>query len=368
MPPPGEIYLSFLSVANNLRVPNTPASELLNHTDSVMRKKSTSDLFYRENQIVNVITEINSRRLFSVSKRCLAEHNAHGVHILAVDENGSVIREHSTSDRELHNYTTYGYASTLPSINTLKGFNGEYFDPICRNYVLGAGYRAFSSTLRRFNSPDNISPFGLGGWNAYTYCYGDPVNITDPSGHSGIFIRMLKGLGNMLGLRRPRQSPTTADPSIAGRLFDSASGMKINWEESTPRTSYRAESVGTRSMISLTPPTSVKRLSVNSSSGNTIGFADFSAIEKIDPAIRTESWAAAAKRRANLSPFEGNDFEITVYSVNESLISQNHGRVKSELTMNTARRYKVGKLYMIDEVIYTGAQIIQRRIRDLKNY
>ncbi|ANN67447.1 hypothetical protein BAU06_15085 [Bordetella bronchialis] len=39
----------------------------------------------------------------------------------------------------------------------------------------------------RFNAEDDFSPFGLGGINAYTYCAGDPVNHSDPSGHMGIW-------------------------------------------------------------------------------------------------------------------------------------------------------------------------------------
>ncbi|ANN67448.1 hypothetical protein BAU06_15090 [Bordetella bronchialis] len=39
----------------------------------------------------------------------------------------------------------------------------------------------------RFNAADELSPFGLGGINAYTYCAGDPVNHSDPSGHIGIW-------------------------------------------------------------------------------------------------------------------------------------------------------------------------------------
>ena len=46
----------------------------------------------------------------------------------------------------------------------------------------------------RFNSPDNLSPFGDGGLNPYTYCMDDPVNQNDPTGHS-IFSSILHFLG-----------------------------------------------------------------------------------------------------------------------------------------------------------------------------
>jgi hypothetical protein len=36
----------------------------------------------------------------------------------------------------------------------------------------------------RFTSPDSLSPFGLGGVNAYAYVLGDPVNLRDPSGYA----------------------------------------------------------------------------------------------------------------------------------------------------------------------------------------
>lgn len=52
-------------------------------------------------------------------------------------------------------------------------------------YMLGAGYRGYIPSLRRFNSPDSWSPFGRGGINAYAFCGGDPVNGKDPSGHVG---------------------------------------------------------------------------------------------------------------------------------------------------------------------------------------
>ncbi|WP_391089576.1 RHS repeat-associated core domain-containing protein [Vibrio sp. NH-UV-68] len=63
------------------------------------------------------------------------------------------------------------------------GFNGARQDPATKLYPLGNGYRMYSPTLMRFNTHDNLSPFGPGGVNGYAYCLGDPVNRRDPSGH-----------------------------------------------------------------------------------------------------------------------------------------------------------------------------------------
>lgn len=70
-------------------------------------------------------------------------------------------------------------------INSRLGFNGERIDPILGGYHLGNGYRMYNPVLRRFTSPDSMSPFGAGGITPYTYCEGDPINNTDPSGHVG---------------------------------------------------------------------------------------------------------------------------------------------------------------------------------------
>lgn len=67
--------------------------------------------------------------------------------------------------------------------NTLAAFNGERIYPVSGYYHLGNGYRAYSPVLMRFHCPDSWSPFGDGGISPYTYCAGDPVNESDPSGH-----------------------------------------------------------------------------------------------------------------------------------------------------------------------------------------
>lgn len=63
------------------------------------------------------------------------------------------------------------------------GFNGELHEPGLGWQILGNGYRVYNPVLLRFHSPDNQSPFGAGGLNAYAYCLGDPINAHDPEGH-----------------------------------------------------------------------------------------------------------------------------------------------------------------------------------------
>lgn len=63
------------------------------------------------------------------------------------------------------------------------GYNGELHEARGYAQLLGNGYRSYSPSLMRFQSPDRMSPFGEGGINAYAYCEGDPANHTDPSGH-----------------------------------------------------------------------------------------------------------------------------------------------------------------------------------------
>lgn len=65
----------------------------------------------------------------------------------------------------------------------ISGFNGLRIDHVSGNYHPGKGYRSYSPILMRFTAPDSWSPFGAGGINTYSYCAGDPINRSDPSGH-----------------------------------------------------------------------------------------------------------------------------------------------------------------------------------------
>ncbi|MFV2924741.1 RHS repeat-associated core domain-containing protein [Pseudomonas alloputida] len=83
-------------------------------------------------------------------------------------------------------FTPYGHSGGIGDAAIATGFNGVPFDIHANCYHLGQGYRAFFPGLMRFSSPDSLSPFGLGGLNAYAYCNGDPVNYGDPQGTAGV--------------------------------------------------------------------------------------------------------------------------------------------------------------------------------------
>jgi RHS repeat-associated protein len=104
--------------------------------------------------------------------------------LLASDSSNSVIAEITDGTINTIGYSAYGDQSAQQAVATRLGFNGQLHETTIGWYLLGNGYRAYNPRLMRFHSPDNWSPFGRGGLNPYMYCVGDPVNNSDPSGHS----------------------------------------------------------------------------------------------------------------------------------------------------------------------------------------
>ncbi|MCD5982497.1 RHS repeat-associated core domain-containing protein [Pseudomonas sp. CDFA 610] len=140
--------------------------------------------FYQLNRLSVEVQGSRRRRVFQCEGQLLAEHDTEGssarMDLLATDRQRSVLHSVGSQARQSPAYSPYGHRSQAV---TFLGFNGEPPDAVTGHYLLGNGFRAFNPVLMRFNQPDNLSPFGRGGLNAYAYCLGDPVNRGDPSGH-----------------------------------------------------------------------------------------------------------------------------------------------------------------------------------------
>ena len=140
--------------------------------------------------------------------------------LIAHDDKRSTL---ATLTGEQHTPVAYTAAGYSPADEQrVLGFNGERDDKTTGHYLLGNGYRAFNPVLMRFNSPDSWSPFGEGGINAYAYCAGDPVNRTDPTGHS--WLSLFKGIGNIFGRQR---TTTTIHTGLFTRVTSKNEKFKL---------------------------------------------------------------------------------------------------------------------------------------------
>jgi RHS repeat-associated protein len=137
-----------------------------------------------------LVTEVKGDEHVSIVQhgdQALAQQKRHDGDVvntlLAPDHQRSVLNALQESCPQAIAYSPYGHRVFGRGLGSLLGFNGQRPDPVTGHYLLGNGYRAFNPMLMRFNSPDNLSPFGKGGVNAYAYCQGDPINRSDPTGH-----------------------------------------------------------------------------------------------------------------------------------------------------------------------------------------
>lgn len=103
--------------------------------------------------------------------------------LLSTNQQASPLCEIDTNGRRVGTYTPYGLETALQSC---LGFTGQLRAKGLQGYLLGNGYRFYSTILLRFHSPDSLSPFLAGGINCYAYCSGDPVNLSDSTGHQGV--------------------------------------------------------------------------------------------------------------------------------------------------------------------------------------
>lgn len=143
--------------------------------------------FYRKDRLTTEIQGWAQCSIMQHEDQLLAQQqrqsDALKTSILATDQQRSVLTVLDKSGPQPIAHTPYGHRPLASGLFSLLGFNGERPDPVTGCYLLGNGYRAFNPVLMRFNSPDSWSPFGEGGLNGYTYCAGDPINLSDKSGH-----------------------------------------------------------------------------------------------------------------------------------------------------------------------------------------
>lgn len=141
--------------------------------------------FYQGVQLCTVTGKFNGRALRDDSGLVIAQQQRQGAaathQLLSTDRLSSVLRILNHAQLTDLCYASYGYNTCADP--RMPAFAGEFPEPVSRRYLLGRGYRAYDPVLMRFISPDDWSPFGDGGINAYCYCGADPVNRKDPSGH-----------------------------------------------------------------------------------------------------------------------------------------------------------------------------------------
>ncbi|MCY1261722.1 hypothetical protein PSJE_19945 [Pseudomonas jessenii] len=147
--------------------------------------------FYCKSRLATEIQDEVQRSIFQQGEQLLAQQSRQGdlveTSILATDQMHSVSQVVKANRLSAIAYSPYGHRPAGGGLLSLLGFNGERTDSFTGHYLLGNGYRAFNPVLMRFNSPDNLSPFGKGGLNPYVYCLGDPINRNDESGHFSLF-------------------------------------------------------------------------------------------------------------------------------------------------------------------------------------
>ncbi|QXH36754.1 RHS repeat-associated core domain-containing protein [Pseudomonas muyukensis] len=144
--------------------------------------------------------------------------------LLGCDTQGSVRLEAGAHLSSRH-YSPHGAETGQPG-HSRFGFCGQRREPLT-GWIIPAGYRPYDPVLMCFLAPDSESPFGRGGINPYAYCGGDPINRSDPDGHSWQ-TWVMAGVGIAAGILASVASLGTAGAALGAILAGgtmSASGV-----------------------------------------------------------------------------------------------------------------------------------------------
>lgn len=225
--------------------------------------------------------------------------------LLAVDTGDSVIGVNTQAQTESVTYNVYGLHSHGEIPPQRPAFNGHLL--VSHLYLLGNGYRAYNSVLMRFQSPDSLSPFTVGGLNCYAYCTGDPINYADPSGH-GSTSRSPSPTGRM--------SPVPTQDQIVLDLLYAQAGWRAVGGKPFRRSAASEERIVLEALNSQkgrTPPGSPVQSGQASDSAQGLQVAGASSAasegaQSAEPAVRVQnvSWADSRWRR----PMDAGDVDI----------------------------------------------------------
>ncbi|WCM52323.1 RHS repeat-associated core domain-containing protein [Pseudomonas sp. WJP1] len=192
-------------------------------TDWAPDQQASIQRFYCKSRLATEIQGAAKYSFLQHDDQVLAQRQQMGdkvdTALLAIDQQHSVLNALNATQPHPLAYSPYGHRPLGNGLLSLLGFNGERPDPVTGHYHLGNGYRQFNPMLMRFNSPDSWSPFGKGGLNAYMYCGADPVNRSDPSGHS------LLSQASRLTLAAPKKPAQIVGLGVVGAL--SLSGIAV---------------------------------------------------------------------------------------------------------------------------------------------
>lgn len=186
--------VDFIYNGDDLRVSKTTRKSNNNYTPEV-----TNYLYDRQNVILETDANSNVKARYIKGINYIAKtdaqsntayflFNGHGDVVQTVDESGTVQNQ--------YDYDIWGNpVLTIETTQNSIRYTGEFYDEETGLYYLRARY--YDPYLGRFTTEDSYwgedgNPLSL---NLYTYCENDPIQFTDPTGHS-IFSDIIKTIGD----------------------------------------------------------------------------------------------------------------------------------------------------------------------------
>jgi RHS repeat-associated protein len=125
-------------------------------------------------------------KYYTLGGQRIAMRNTTGLYYIVADHLGgaNVTYRSDGADTKTQRYYPYGGIRPGPT-NTLatdRDFTGQTLDPTSGLTHMGA--RDYDAATQTFTSADTIAPSaGSKGLNRYSYAFGNPVALTDPTGH-----------------------------------------------------------------------------------------------------------------------------------------------------------------------------------------